>query len=138
MWTRDEILSRALAVFVGAILFFFEATVPALLLGDHSPLLVPLDVAVYGVAGVIFGFLWPSVGWRLGLYIFAIWPPVLLFSVFLAGEVPWNMRAELRGLLGYLLMLIAGCLGAELGAHIARRKNKKSIPDRTYTQRNSL
>jgi hypothetical protein len=123
MWKRDELISRALAVLVGAALFLFQATVPSQLLGDNSPLLMPLDVAVYGITGLVFGFIWPDGGWRLGLYLFAIWLPMLLFGAFLAGEVPWDQRATLN-LLGYVMILVAACLGAGLGTLIRRARSQ--------------
>jgi len=89
--------------------------------------MLPLLITAYGISGVGLGFFWPNIGWRLGLYLFAIWPPVLLFSVFLAGEVPWNIRAELRSLFGYCLILIAACIGGWVGSVIGRQvKNNTS------------
>ena len=117
---------KMLAVFVGVALFFFVGTVPASVLGDYSRLLVPIDIAAYGVAGIVFGFVWPKVGWRLGLYLFAVWPPMLLFMLFLGGEAlmarPVNSKGILRDLLGYLLIGVAACLGAALGAFIRRQR----------------
>ncbi|MGI9067728.1 MAG: hypothetical protein ACR2HX_15185 [Pyrinomonadaceae bacterium] len=124
--STSEIRARALAVLVGVALFFFEAAVPALLLGDSSPLLVPIDVAVYGVSGVVFGFVWPDGGWRLGLYLFAIWPPMLLFMLFLSIEQPSDWKREARNLFGYLLILIAACIGAQIGTLIRRRRMVES------------
>jgi hypothetical protein len=120
---RNLFISRALAFFVGAILFFFLPAALSVLLGNDTSLMLPLLITAYGASGVALGFFWPNIGWRLGLYLFAIWPPVLLFSVFLAGEVPWNLRAELRSLVGYFLILIAACLGGLVGSLIGRRIN---------------
>jgi hypothetical protein len=121
---RDQVIPAAIALFAGAALFFAVATIPAMLFGDDSPLLVPIDVAAYGVAGVVFGLIWPNAGWRLGLWLFAVWPLMLLFSMFLAGEVLLEGSVSwvgvLRDLAGALLVLAASCFGAEAGAVIRR------------------
>jgi hypothetical protein len=112
---------------VGVALFFIEAALPSSWFEHSSVFLFSCDIAVYALAGLILGFIWPNVGWGLGLCLFAVWPPVLLFAVFLAGEVPWNVRAELGSLFGYCLILIAACIGGWVGSVIGRHvKNNTS------------
>ena len=122
----SDIRARIVAVLVGVGLFLFVAFVPSLWFGDSSLLLFMFDIATYGVAGIVFGFIWPSSRWRLGLYLFAVWPPVLAFATFLAWEQPVTVRATLLNLLGYLLVLVGACVGGGLGALIARRASHKT------------
>jgi hypothetical protein len=94
------------------------------LLGYRSPVLLPLLVAAYWLIGVALGLAWPRVGWRLGLYLFASWPPILLFALFLGGENS-RLKATLEGLLEQTTMVIAGCLGVAIGALTKRRLMKR-------------
>ena len=114
---------------MGVVLLFFVAFVPTFWSETSSVILFSLDIATYGVAGIVFGFIWPSSSWRLGLYLFAVWPPLLLFPVLLSGGkgIPFHWRAELLNLLGYFLILVGACVGAWLGAFIARRSSNKTI-----------
>ncbi len=124
--TTSDIRARILAVLVGVALFLFVAFVPPLWFEDSELLLFLFYIATYSLAGFVMGFIWPNNGWRLGLYLFAIWPPMLLFAAFLSGEQPWHVKAELMSLLGYLLILVGACVGAWLGAYIARRASTKT------------
>jgi hypothetical protein len=124
MWKRDELLSRAVSVLLGVTLFFILPITVGNRLGDDTPLLLPIIIAAYTVCGVVLGFVWHDDGWRLGIYLFAIWPPALLFAIFLAGELPWTFSSvwrDLKNLLGYLLILVAAGLGSGLGSFIRRR-----------------
>ena len=126
----NSIRRKALAVFVGTALFFILPITIGSLLGDNTPLYLPLLVAPYGMSGAFLGFLWPDVGWRLGLWLSAIWPPMLLFMLFLGGDALMKEHVDLKGtvrdLLGYLMIMIAACLGAEVGAIIRRRRRADS------------
>jgi hypothetical protein len=121
--TTKELRARTLAVFVGVVLFFILPITVGNRLGDDTPLLLPIIIAAYTVCGVVLGLVWHDDGWRLGIYLFAIWPPALLFAIFLAGELPWTRSTvwrDLKDLLGYMLILVGACLGAWLGAMIRR------------------
>jgi len=124
----SDIRARILAVAVGVGLLFFEAFVPSLWFGNSSLLLFLFDIAVYSVAGVVLGIVWPNSGWRLGFYLFAAWPPLLVSSVLLSGGkgIPIDWRGELLNLLGYFLILVGACVGAWLGTFIARRASNKT------------
>src|ERR1700694_4297345 len=113
--STSDLRARILAVIVGVALLFFVAFVPTLWWSESSSLILfSFDIATYGVAGIVFGFIWPNSGWRLGLYLFAVWPPLLLFPVLLSGGkgIPFHWRAELLDLLGYFLILVGACVGA--------------------------
>ena len=122
----SDIRARIFAVVVGVGLLLLGAVVPPRWFGDSSLWLFSFDVSIYGVAGLVLGFIWPNSGWRLGFYLVAIWPPMLLFATFLAWEQPLTVRAILMSLLGYLLILVGACVGAWLGAFIARRASTKT------------
>jgi hypothetical protein len=122
--TTKELRARTLAVFVGVVLFFILPITIGNWLGDDTSLMLPIIIAAYIVCGVVLGIVWHNDGWRLGIYLFAIWPPALLFAIFLAGEMPWTFSSvwhDLRDLLGYMLILVGACLGAGVGSIIRRR-----------------
>jgi len=115
-----------IGILVGIALFCGLPVTIHFLLGDETPLYLPILSTAYGVSGFVLGFLWPQMSWRLGLCLFAIWPPMLLFALFLSADKPiLNWRAELLDLLGYALILFAGCFGAWLGAAMAVRVRKR-------------
>lgn len=128
MLKTDKVVSRMLAVLMGVALFFVLPLALGYIFGDETPLMLPAHLAAYGVCALIFGLLWPEAGWRLGLYMMAVWPPMLLFAFFLGGE--WLTRGRLTGalqdLLEFLLVLVAACLGAEAGAIVGRRRQSDS------------
>ena len=120
---------KAVAITLGAALFFILPITISFLLGDNTPLYLPLLVAPYALSGAVLGYLWPHMSWRLGLWLLAVWPPMLLFAVFLSADVPWSVKGalkDLHDLLGYSMILIAACLGAEVGAIIKRHRPAKS------------
>lgn len=124
MSKTDKTVPRMLAVLVGAALFFILPLALGALLGDETPLMLPAHAAAYGVSGVVFGLRWPDGGWRWGLYLLAVWPPMLLFAILLGGEVLWEGRwaGVLRELEEFALVLVAACFGAEAGATVGRRR----------------
>ncbi|HLL73853.1 MAG TPA: hypothetical protein VK421_01040 [Pyrinomonadaceae bacterium] len=83
----------------------------------------------YAIVGAVLGFFWPGRGWRLGAWLFAAWLPLLVLAV-LFGDGPLLGPAGWRGLLqdlaAYSLPLVAGCLGAEVGAIIGRRRGRQT------------
>jgi hypothetical protein len=117
-----NIRARVLAVIAGIALFFFVAFVSELWSKTSSLILFTFFVATYGLVGFVFGFVWPSSGWRLGLYLFSIWPPVLaLETVFAWGQPITDVKGTLLDLVGYLLILIGSCVGGWIGAVIGQR-----------------
>lgn len=132
--TSGGLRARLVSFITGVAMAFLFMPVYEYILGTRTPYLVLVDIAIYGLAGLIFGYLWPEAGWRLGVYLFAIWPPLLLFSLFLGGEAlmegPVDWRGMFRDHAGYLLMGVAACGGAWLGALIVRRfRNKPTTPN---------
>jgi len=115
--------AKAVTVLLGIALFLTVSFVISFALGDDTSFDMPLLIASYGISGLILGFTWPDMSWRLGLWLCLIWPPILLFMLFLSAEQPSNWRRELPDLFGYLLILTAACLGAGLGAFIRRRRS---------------
>lgn len=113
--------AKAVAVLLGIALFFTLPLVVGFILGDDTPLFLPLLITSYGVSGLILGFTWPDMSWRLGLWLYLIWPAMLLFMFFLSAEQPSDWKRESRDLFGFFLILIAACLGARLGAFIRQR-----------------
>ena len=128
MSKTDRVASRVLAVLVGAVLFFILPLTLGALLGDETPLMLPAHAVAYGLAGAVFGLLRPEGGWRWGLYLMAVWPPLLLFALLLGGEVllEGKWTGVLHDLLEFVIVLVAACFGAGVGAIAGRRRR----PDR--------
>lgn len=90
-------------------------------------LAVLIDTAAFGVAGVAAGYLWPGKGWRLGLPLVAFWFLMFLGSVLLALDaVTWDAGRELGGLVVHAMIVVAACLGAEVGAIVGRRQGRRA------------
>jgi hypothetical protein len=83
-----EIRARIFAVAAGIALFFFVALVSDAWSKASSLVLFTFFVGTYTVTGIIFGCIWPDIGWRFGLYLFAVWPPVLALAILFAWEQP--------------------------------------------------
>ena len=94
------IRARIVAVLLGMSLLLLGATVPSRLFGGSLLSLFLFDIVTYTVTAVVLGFLWPSSGWRLGLYLVAVWPPLFLIGLFLSWEEPAKLSMSLTNLLG--------------------------------------
>jgi hypothetical protein len=96
-------------------------------LGYDWRLMTPTLILAHGIIGFVFGFRWPEGSWRLGLYLCASWPPILLFALFLGGEYVTreSIPRDLLELLKIFVMFLAACLGAGLGASLKRRRSAR-------------
>jgi len=104
-------------------LLLLGATVPSRLFGGSLLSLFLFDIVTYTVTAVVLGFLWPSNGWRLGLYLVAVWPPLFLIGLFLSWEQPAKLDVSLMNLLGYLSVVVGACVGAGFGALLSHKSN---------------
>jgi len=119
-----EKLSKLVVVVVGIGVGFSIPIIAGFFFGET---LIPFYCVVIaqGISGIILSFVWPQMSWRVGLWLFAIWPLILLFAILLAG-LP-RQKQDLFEALTYVWILVAGCIGGWLGAFIARRlKHTKS------------
>lgn len=92
--------------------------------------LVFMDTAAFGVAGLAVGFLRPRGGWRLGLPLVAFWFLLGSGGVLLGlGEASWDAGPELQGLVVHVMAVVAACLGAEMGSLAGRRACQVSAKD---------
>jgi len=116
-------IPKLVAFFVGILSFLTVPPVIGLVFGQYTLYPFYFLVLSQGIAGLILALIWPRIGWRLGLWLSAIWPFLLLMMAFLGGEeLRWaNWKRDASEALTYLWILIAGCVGAWLGAFIARR-----------------
>lgn len=90
-------------------------------------LLVFVDAGAFGVAGAAAGFVWPRRGWRLGPPLVAFWFLMALCGILLALDaVNWEAGGDLRGLLLHAMIVVAACLGAEVGAIVGRRQGRRT------------
>lgn len=117
----SDIRARILAVISGVILLFFVAFVPELRPGTSSLILSSFYIVTYSVAGILLGLIWPNSGWRLGGYLFAIWPLFLTVN-FLFSDSPKviHWKEELTSVFLYLLILPGAVFGAWAGSLIRR------------------
>ncbi|HJQ34402.1 MAG TPA: hypothetical protein VJ866_19635 [Pyrinomonadaceae bacterium] len=113
-----------LKVFLTGLLLIFAVTGSLFLFGGDARTLLLAHVAAYGVVGVAVGFLWPKVGWRLGLWLVAPWFIMQIVTIPLAdrGALPGDAKGLLGELAKNLLLVVAACFGAEVGAIIKRRR----------------
>ena len=121
----ERVRARATAILAGVAMLGVAFLPLGFVLGFESPSLWPATWAAYAVAGAALGFLWPQWGWRLGAWLSAVWLPLLALAL-LFSDGPLLGPASWKGLLqdaaAYSLILVASCLGAELGALIGRRR----------------
>lgn len=121
MFTR----ARAVALLMGIVMALVVVPLLDYIIGYDPRLIWPTTCTVYAVAGAFFGIASPGDGWRLGPFLSACWYALLPAACFLAGEVPIDARRELQELAGHAFVLVAACLGAEMGAIIGRRRGRQ-------------
>ena len=116
---RRKVRPRIYAVLVGVALALTVPFIVGAAIGYESRWYLVVVAIPYGVAGMIVGFLWRDLGWRAGIWLFAVWPPALLLGYILVLEVPSDWRKDLLSFMEYWLILIAACLGGWIGSKIA-------------------
>lgn len=112
-----------LKAFVAGIMLLFVLA-PLGLLGDDSWLVMPIIIISYGIGGIILGYISVNGGWRLGLWLVAFWFLMFPIHILLAYPVPWDTKRDLQALLGHAMIIVAACLGTEIGAVIKRNHLK--------------
>lgn len=110
---------RAIAILTGVALIFVVLPLD-FALGAESRLLWPTTWAVYAAVGAAAGFIRPNEGWRHGLCLAAPWLSLLPLMFLFSDGSPTDTSRELKELAGHLMVLVAACLGAEVGAIIKR------------------
>ena len=112
----------AISIFLGIALFF---TLPFMLAPVYAGpiwIFLPVLMSCYFAVALILGFFWRELSWRIGLWLFLVWPPALAFAAFLAGEQPWHWKRELISISQYPAIMVAACVGGWLGRFISRRR----------------
>lgn len=114
---RRDVIARVVAFVAGIVGFVIAGLVIEAV--QTKSLLVPfaIDIATYAVVGALLGFIWPESSWRLGLYLFAIWLPIIIINFFFSdppAEIHW--KQELLAWMGLLLILPGACIGAFAGS----------------------
>ncbi len=115
---------RLKAFLTGVVINFVVLAPLGLLLDPESSLIMPAIIISYGIAGIILGYLSVNGDWRLGLWLVAFGFLMLPFHILFADPVNWDWNRELKGLLAHALIVVAACLGAEIGAIIKRNRLK--------------
>jgi hypothetical protein len=115
---RNTARSVATGILTGILLFVGIAIGLGKFVRPESLLFVMVAILLYAACGFVLALIWPRQGWRMGLWLFVIWPPMLLFAAFLSADVPVNTRTELKDLLTYFVMFLAACIGGAVGSAI--------------------
>jgi|SRR6266478_3938573 len=122
------VIVYSVSVTIGIVWFFILPSSISSIVGDNSRLYIPMLVAPYAVSGFILGLIWPQFGWRLGMALFAVWPFVILFAIFLgADKQVLDWKGETLDFGELLLILPASCLGAWLGSRIRKSDHPNEI-----------
>lgn len=83
-------------------------------------------IASYSFAGLLLGLVWPNSGWRLGLYLMAVWPPIIVAWFVLTDPPPViNWREEILYTILYLLGILlnlGGAMGGAWAGSLIRRR----------------
>ncbi len=100
-----------LAIIFGFVFFFIPYTEP-----------YPTTLAIVLLfGGCLFGFLWPKVSWRWGLWIAGPMVVLLGLSVLFAGQLDIFLKKDLPIL---LLTITPACLGGFIFAWFKRRQKE--------------
>ena len=111
MTTKPSKYSYALAIIFGLLIPFIP---------EIEPFPFPLAL-IYFFGGGLFGFLWPKVSWRWGLWIVG---PMIVFmglSVLFAGDLEVFFKKDLPIL---ALAITSACLGGFIFAWLKLRRIK--------------
>jgi hypothetical protein len=126
----NEAGRRIIAVSLGLGLFSTVIAVGSLFSGSslYPFLFLVLSHAI--TAGVL-GYIWPHIGWRIGLWMFLVWPVILIVGFSLTADYIVSAQEKWKDILVALLfcfaMMPVGCSGGWIGALIARYKRHSPI-----------
>jgi hypothetical protein len=84
--------------------------------GRWVELLIP--TMSISVMAAIFGYLWPSVSWKWGLF---FWFPFIAFIIYLIVNAPLAHMSIVPFLI-YFVLIIPSCISALIGAKLSNRK----------------
>ena len=125
----NKVVSRIVAVVAGIALWICLGFVPVFWPALSFSGVIVVDIASFAVSGILLGLIWPQVGWRLGFYLFIVWPLYIVGTVAFSDPpavIRW--KDELLGLGSYLLILPGSTLGAWLGSRLrSGRSNDTTI-----------
>ncbi len=127
---RRKLRPRLCAVLVGIALALTVPFIVGAAIGYESRWYLVIVAIPYGVAGIILGLVWRDVGWRIGIWLFLVWPPALLLGYILVLEVPSDWRKDLLNFMEYWLILIAACLGGWIGSKL--RETSSVVRDHNH------
>ena len=111
MTTKPSKYPYVLAIIYGLLVPFIPVTEP-----------FPLPLAfLYFIGGGLFGFLWPKVSWRWGLWIAGPMIALIGLSVLFGGQLEVFLKKDLPIL---ILAIISACLGSFVLAWFKHRRIK--------------
>jgi hypothetical protein len=107
--TRSPRYPYPFAIFLGLLAAFVPANLPL----ESPPFITALliSTAIFGVAGLLCGVLWPATAWRWGVWIVTL------------GLITSGQLARFLGdVLPFLALgLVGSCLGGEMGSRLRQR-----------------
>ena len=111
MATKPSKYLYALAIIFGLLVPFIP---------EIEPFPFPLAL-IYFFGGGLFGFIWPKVSWRWGLWIVGPMIALIGLSVLFGGQLEVFFKKDLPIL---VLALISACLGSFVLARFKHRRTK--------------
>ncbi len=111
MTTKPSKYPYVLAIIYGLLVPFIP---------DLEPFPFPLAL-IYFIGGGLFGFLWPKVSWRWGLWIAGPMIALIGLSVLFAGQFEVFIKKDLPIL---VLAIISACSGSFVLAWFKHRRTK--------------
>ncbi len=121
----NEGARRIIAVFLSFGLFSIVTIVGGFFLGSYSLYPFLFLALSHAIAAGVLGYIWPHIGWRIGLWMFLVWPLFLLVGFLLTADYLTSGHANWKDIFVVLLfcfsILPVGCIGGWLGAAIKGR-----------------
>jgi hypothetical protein len=111
----------------------------AVILGLSIPFIPQLEPypiilgLIYFIGGGLFGFLWPKVSWRWGLWIVIPVNALLALSILFTGDLEVFLKKDLPVL---FLAIISACLGSFLFAWFRNNRTKR-LKDKIHSEQNA-
>jgi hypothetical protein len=124
--TLVHILASITGLIVSLFFYFF---VSSLLKGTSDSQIMPIVVfsflaIIFLVLGSLFGFVWNTIGWRLGISLVSI-PLILIGLALLLSLINGNFSLLVTLLLDCLMLVAAGYFGPKLGANYKEKLQRK-------------
>lgn len=111
-----------LKALLGGTILIFAVTGSLFITGGDPQVFLLRHLVAYLIVGAGFGLYSPERGWRLGLWLVAPWLAIQIITVPLAqpSDFPRDAEQFFTNLLENMMVVVAACFGAAVGAIIGR------------------